>query len=92
MVVDRGDEEDVDICMTDPGHPVTLTVSGKLRALVDVLMGDAILTDVLQQGLLQVEGERDLARRFESLFEFEGSDSFTGGSSQKAGIAVVGGA
>jgi DNA-binding HxlR family transcriptional regulator len=92
VVVDRGDEEDVDICMTDPGHPVTLTVSGKLRALVDVLMGDAILTDVLQQGLLQVEGERDLARRFESLFEFEGSDSFAGGPSQKAGIAVVGGA
>lgn len=78
VVVDRGNEEDVDVCMTDPGYPVTLTVSGNLRVVVDVLMGDAILADALQQGFLQVEGERDLARRFESLFEFEGSDSFVG--------------
>jgi DNA-binding HxlR family transcriptional regulator len=35
IVVQRGGEEDVDVCLTDPGHPVTLTVTAKLRTLVD---------------------------------------------------------
>jgi hypothetical protein len=43
-------------------------------------MGDAKLTNVLRQGLLLVEGERELARRFKTLFEFDGSESFTGGA------------
>ena len=41
-------------------------------------MGDARLSDVLRQRLLVLEGDRELARRFERLFEFEGS-GFTGG-------------
>jgi DNA-binding MarR family transcriptional regulator len=79
LVVQRGEAEDVDICLTDPGHPVTLTVTAKLRALVDVLMGDEKLAEALRQRLVVVEGERELARRFETLFEFAGSESFTGG-------------
>ncbi len=78
IVVENRDEEDVDICLADPGFPVTLTVTGKLRTLVDVLMGDARLSDALRQRLLVLEGDRDLVRRFERLFEFEGS-GFTGG-------------
>ncbi len=77
IVVQNRDEEDVDICLTDPGFPVTLTVTGKLRTLVDVVMGDARLSDALRQRLLVLEGERDLARRFERLFQFGGS-GFTG--------------
>jgi hypothetical protein len=78
IVVER--REEVDVCMTDPGHPVTLTVTAKARALVDLLMEDAELGESLRQGLLVLEGDRELARRFETLFDFEGgSGSFTGG-------------
>ncbi|HZM27906.1 MAG TPA: winged helix-turn-helix transcriptional regulator [Gemmatimonadales bacterium] len=84
LVVQR-EARDVDVCMTDPGHPVTLTVTAKLRSLIDVLMGDARLKDVLREGLLSIEGERELVRRFERLFEFEGgAHSFVGGGHQKA--------
>jgi hypothetical protein len=83
IVVEHGetdDGHDVDVCMTDPGHPVTLTVSARLRVLVDVLMGDAKLSVALRRGLVKVEGDRELARRFEELFVFEddGSHSYVG--------------
>ncbi len=49
---------------------------------------DAGLADVLRQGLLVVEGERALARRFETLFDFEGgSGSFTGVEATRAADA-----
>jgi DNA-binding HxlR family transcriptional regulator len=80
IVVQRGDgEQDVDVCLTDPGHPVRLTVTARLRTLVDVLMGDEKLAEALRQRMVVVEGERELAQRFEALFEFEGPESFTGG-------------
>jgi DNA-binding HxlR family transcriptional regulator len=79
--------EEVDVCMTDPGHPVTLTVTAKPRTLVDLLLEDAELGDTLKRGLLALEGERELARRFETLFDFEGgSASFTGGGRRAEGI------
>ncbi len=59
---------------------MTLTVTAKLRTLVDLLMGDVELGPSLRQRLVLVEGERDLARRFDGLFDFEGGDSFTGGA------------
>jgi ubiquinone biosynthesis protein UbiJ len=87
-VVQRGEEEDVDVCMTDPGHPVTLTVSARLRTMVDVLMGDAALRGVLRQGLVTVEGDRALARRFETLLQFNESHSFAGEMGRDAVVAV----
>jgi ubiquinone biosynthesis protein UbiJ len=87
-VVQRGEEEDVDVCMTDPGHPVTLTVSARLRTMVDVLMGDATLRGVLRQGLVTVEGDRALARRFETLLQFNESHSFAGETGRDAVVAV----
>jgi ubiquinone biosynthesis protein UbiJ len=87
-VVQRGEEEDVDVCMTDPGHPVTLTVSARLRTMVDVLMGDAALRGVLRQGLVTVEGDRALARRFETLLQFNESHSFAGVTGRDAVVAV----
>jgi DNA-binding HxlR family transcriptional regulator len=79
LVVRQGDEEDIDVCMTDPGHPVTVTATSRLRPLVDVLMGTAELGDVLRQGLVVLAGDREVVRRFDSLFEFGGSGSFAGG-------------
>jgi DNA-binding HxlR family transcriptional regulator len=88
-IVIQREEEDVDVCFTDPGHPVTLTVTTELRTLVDVLMGDLKLTAVLQQGLLMLEGDRDLARRFERFFQFTEPHSYAGSSSFAA--ATLGG-
>jgi DNA-binding HxlR family transcriptional regulator len=87
IVVLRGDEEDVDVCSSDPGHPVTLTVTAKLRTLVDLLMGDADLVDLIRQRLILLDGDRELARRFEGLLDFSGADWFTGGA-RRAGHLV----
>jgi ubiquinone biosynthesis protein UbiJ len=46
-------------------------VTATLRTLVDVLAEDAELGESLRQGLLLLEGDRELARRFETLFAFE---------------------
>jgi DNA-binding HxlR family transcriptional regulator len=70
FVVQRGEEEDVDVCMTDPGHPVTVTATSTLRTMVDVLMGDTGWPDAIRRRLVRVEGDRTLARRFESLVWF----------------------
>jgi DNA-binding HxlR family transcriptional regulator len=78
LVVEPGVSEDVDVCMADPGHPVTLTVSAPLRVLVAVLMHHTTLATALRQGTLALEGDRDLARRFSSLFDFSGPKTFTG--------------
>ncbi len=89
IVVQRGDEEDVDVCMTDPGHPVSITVRAKLRTLVDVLMGNERLADMLRRGMMVLEGDRELARRFETLFEFEaGAHSYAGGGVEDVQLAV----
>jgi DNA-binding HxlR family transcriptional regulator len=85
IVVQPGAEDSVDVCRTDPGHPATLTVTASLRTLVDVLMGDAKLAEALRHGLLRMEGDRELARRFETLVEFDESESFTGGATAVRG-------
>jgi hypothetical protein len=78
-VVLRGEDEDIDVCMTDPGHPVTVTVTARLRTLVDVLMGTTELGEALRGGSVVVDGESAAIRRFGSWFEFGGSGSFAGG-------------
>jgi DNA-binding HxlR family transcriptional regulator len=79
IVVRRGEEEDVDVCMADPGYPVALTATGGLRTLVDVLMGDEQLAAAVRRGLLVLEGDRELVRRFSRMFTFDGEKSYTGG-------------
>jgi DNA-binding HxlR family transcriptional regulator len=79
IVVQR-EAADVDVCYADPGHAVALTVRAQLRTMVDVLMGDAELGDALRQGRIVLEGNRELVRRFEQLFEFDGKKhSYVGG-------------
>lgn len=82
LVVQPG--EDADVCYTDPGHPVTITVTASVRALVDLLMQDAGLGESLRCGLVLVEGAREAVRRFESFFDFGlGAKSLTGGVQRK---------
>jgi hypothetical protein len=71
--------------MVDPGHPVTLTVTATLRALVDLLMGDAELGAARREGLVAIEGERELGRKFGQLFEFDGSE-WDEGSGRRAAL------
>lgn len=80
MVVHPDNIPNVDICRTDPGHPVTLTVTARLRALVDLLGQDAELGDSLRQGLVALAGDRALARRFETLFAFEAGSGILPGN------------
>jgi DNA-binding HxlR family transcriptional regulator len=76
IVVDR-EAEDVDVCLNDPGHGVTLSIKVGLRTMVNVLMQESTLRDAIRQGLVLFEGDRQLARRFDQLFEFAGPKSFT---------------
>lgn len=71
LVVDASAETDVDVCRADPGHPVTLTVTTTVRAMADLLGENAELGESLRRGLLQLDGDRELARNFETLFAFE---------------------
>jgi DNA-binding HxlR family transcriptional regulator len=77
IVVERETGE-VDVCLTDPGYPVSLNIKAAVRTMVDVLMGDSTLKLVMRQGLLGFQGDRDLARRFDELFHFLEPKSFTG--------------
>jgi DNA-binding HxlR family transcriptional regulator len=77
IVVQR-EERDVDVCYADPGHPIALTVTAPVRTMVDILMGSIKLRDMLRQERVQLEGGRDLVRRFEQLFEFSDHHTFAG--------------
>lgn len=90
FVVQRGEEEDVDVCMSDPGHPVTVTATATLRTLVDVLMGDIRWSDALGRGLVRIKGDPALTRQFESLFRFqEGPRSYAGLPRAAPNVAVL---
>jgi DNA-binding HxlR family transcriptional regulator len=58
------DGEDVDVCLTDPGRPVDLTVTASLPAMVRVWLGRATLDGVLADGDVALDGAAALARTF----------------------------
>ena len=58
------DRDQVDVCYKDPGFDVDLVVAGRLRALVEVWMGDTSMSAVIRARELLVEGPRDLVRAF----------------------------
>jgi len=70
LVVDRDAQPDVDVCRSDPGHRVSLTITATVRAMVDVVTPNVELGEALKRGMLRVEGERELVKRVETLFAF----------------------
>jgi hypothetical protein len=58
------DRDDVDVCYRDPGFEVDLVVSGKLRELIGVWLGDLSMQAALRSAGLQIEGPPALARAF----------------------------
>jgi DNA-binding HxlR family transcriptional regulator len=65
VVVDGGD---VDLCLTDPGFEVDVTVDADLRALTEVWMGDTRYADALASGRITMRGPRELTRRIPDWF------------------------
>ncbi|HEY8491561.1 MAG TPA: helix-turn-helix domain-containing protein [Dehalococcoidia bacterium] len=61
LVVDRGE---ADLCLTDPGYDVDLTVTSDVLSLTLVWMGRLGVTDAVQGGRITLDGRRDLARAF----------------------------
>jgi hypothetical protein len=61
--------------------------------MVELLLGNAPLDDGLRRGVLELEGERDLARRFARLFDFTRRPlaGRTGNEETVAGRLAVGG-
>ena len=59
LIVDAGQ---VDLCLTDPGHEVDVSLSTELRTMTQVWMGDMSLAQARVQGLLKVSGPSRLIR------------------------------
>ena len=62
----RIERPEVDLCLTNPGHPVQLTVETTLRTMVDVWMGQRDLREALERGDIQLQGASRLVRAFPS--------------------------
>lgn len=59
-------QHDVDLCLTDPGREVDVTIDADLRALTEVWMGDARFADTLADGRITLRGPTRLTRRIPS--------------------------
>ncbi len=57
-------DDSIDLCLVDPGHEVDLRVVAALRALTEVWMGDRTMRSALDDGSIEMDGRRDLVRRF----------------------------
>ncbi|MGH9920496.1 MAG: winged helix-turn-helix transcriptional regulator, partial [Nitrososphaerales archaeon] len=65
MVVDANE---VDLCLTDPGRDVDITVEADLSALTKIWMGDARFTDALADERITLRGPKRLIRGFPAWF------------------------
>ena len=59
---------EADLCLTDPGFGVDVTVSSDPTTLTAVWMGDLDLTTAIRGGDIELEGHRDLVRSFPKWF------------------------
>jgi DNA-binding HxlR family transcriptional regulator len=53
---------EVDVCDSDPGHPVTVTVTARLRSMVRVWRGDLGWSAALRAGDIEIHGPERLRR------------------------------
>jgi hypothetical protein len=56
----------VDLCLTNPGFEVALTVETKLRTMVEVWMGERSSKEALSSGAIELKGPLHLTRAFPS--------------------------
>jgi DNA-binding HxlR family transcriptional regulator len=55
---------DIELCLTDPGVDVDLSVETTLRTMVDVWMGDRDVRDAVGRGQITLKGPSELAHTF----------------------------
>jgi hypothetical protein len=60
-----GDDQEVDLCLTNPGFDVGLYVTTDLRTMTRVWMGDLPLKTAINSGAIELDGTRDLRQRLE---------------------------
>ncbi len=60
------DRTEVDVCLSDPGFGIDLTVDADLRSMILVWMGDRPLGPTMRSGAISVNGPRALVRAFPS--------------------------
>jgi DNA-binding HxlR family transcriptional regulator len=58
------DRPEVELCLTNPGLEVELTVETTLRTMVDVWMGDRDVDDAIRGGAIDLKGAPGLTRGF----------------------------
>jgi DNA-binding HxlR family transcriptional regulator len=58
----------IDLCLVDPGREVDLWVYADLKALTQVWMGDHTMRQAIADGMIELVGDRGLARRFPGWF------------------------
>jgi DNA-binding HxlR family transcriptional regulator len=56
------DEDEVDLCLTDPGFEVDVLLDADLRTLTQVWMGDATFSEALADGQITLKGPRELTQ------------------------------
>jgi DNA-binding HxlR family transcriptional regulator len=61
-------QEEVDLCLKNPGHDVDLVVASHIRALVETWTGKLPLQVALRTKAIVLEGDRALARGFKDWF------------------------
>ena len=54
--------EEADVCDTDPGYPVTVTLTATLRHMTQIWRGDLSWPESLRTGVLVVHGQAELRR------------------------------
>jgi DNA-binding HxlR family transcriptional regulator len=62
------DAHEVDLCLTDPGREIDVTVEADLRTLTEIWMGDARFADALADGRIGLSGPTRLTRRIPAWF------------------------
>ncbi|UQU65854.1 helix-turn-helix transcriptional regulator [Couchioplanes caeruleus] len=61
-------DADADVCDADPGHPVTVSVTARLRCLTEVWRGDVSWRQALRSGDLRIDGPETLRRALPGWF------------------------
>lgn len=61
--------DDVDVCDTDPGHDVDVTVTVDLRCMTQIWRGDLSWSDAMRAGSLVLDGPATLRRTFPHWFK-----------------------
>jgi DNA-binding HxlR family transcriptional regulator len=81
------EEDNVDLCLSDPGFDVDLTIASDVAAFTRVWLGDLSLDRAIAAGSIEVDGNRDLARRLRAWLKLSAFAAIAPASEQRARTA-----